>query len=66
MGRLRVTRWTRAARARIGYWTGCAALAAGAGVEFGVGAGLMAAGLLTAGSCLLLVETDEDDGGRAR
>jgi hypothetical protein len=66
VGRLRVTKWTRAARARIGYWTGCAVLAAGAGIEFGVGAGVMAAGLLTAGSCLLLVETDEDDDGRKR
>jgi len=62
VGRLRVTRWTRAARARIGYWTGCAALAVGTGLEFGVGAGLMAAGVLAAGSCLLLVETDDEDG----
>lgn len=66
MGRLRVTRWTRAARARTGYWVGCAVVAVGAGAEFGVGAGLMAAGMLTAGSCLLLVETDEDEDGRTR
>lgn len=61
-----MTRWTRAARARLGYWAGCAAVAAGAGVEFGVGVGLMAGGVLTAASCLLLVETDDDDDGRAR
>ncbi|MBU8549785.1 hypothetical protein IMX12_13300 [Streptomyces sp. Babs14] len=61
-----MTKWTRAVRARIGYWTGCLVLAAGAGIEFGPGAGLIAAGLLTAGSCLLLVETDEDDDGRTR
>ncbi|MFC7892691.1 hypothetical protein [Streptomyces sp. NPDC057381] len=41
-------------------------LAVGAGIEFGPGTGLMTAGLLTAGSCLLLVETDEDDDGRTR
>ncbi|WP_121711758.1 hypothetical protein [Streptomyces sp. E5N91] len=60
-----MTKWTRAARARIGWWTGCAVLAAGTGMEFGVGAGLMTVGVLTAGSCLLLVETD-DEGGRTR
>ncbi|WP_198668530.1 hypothetical protein [Streptomyces triticisoli] len=61
-----MTRWTRAARARLGYWSGCGVLAVGAGLEFGAGAGLMSAGVLLAGSCLLLVETDEDDDGRMR
>lgn len=60
MGRLRVTAWTRAARARLGYWVGCAGVAAGAGVEWGLGAGLMVGGVITAASFLLLVETDEE------
>lgn len=55
-----MTRWTRAARARLGYWAGCAGAAAGAGVEWGLGAGLMVGGVLAAGSCLWLVETDEE------
>ncbi len=60
MGSLRLTRWTRATRARAGYWTGCGGLAAGAGMQWGPGAGLMLGGLLTAASFLLLVETDEE------
>lgn len=59
MGFLRVTRWSRAARARLGYWSGCAGVAAGAWVQFGAGVGLMVGGVLTAGSFLLLVDVDE-------
>ncbi|MFB6950186.1 hypothetical protein ACFCXP_11200 [Streptomyces niveus] len=62
MGLLRVTRWSRLARVRAGYWTGCAALAVGAGVEFGVGLGLMAGGALVAASFLLLVDVGDEQG----
>lgn len=62
MGLLRVTRWSRLARARLGYWTGCAGLSAGAGLQFGVGVGLMAGGALTAASFLLLVDVGEEGG----
>ncbi|MFF8980187.1 hypothetical protein ACF08A_25665 [Streptomyces cellulosae] len=59
MGVLRVTRWSRAARARLGYGAGCAGVAAGAWLQFGCGVGLMVGGALTAGSFLLLVDVDE-------
>lgn len=63
MGRLRVTRWSRLARVRLGYGAGCAGLAAGAGWEFGFGVGLMVGGALTAGSFLLLADVDETEEG---
>jgi hypothetical protein len=55
-----VTGLTRVARARVGYWISLAGLAAGAGVQWGLGAGLMAGGALAGASFLLLVETDEE------
>lgn len=61
MGLLRMRRWSRLARVRLGYWAGCAGLSVGAGVQFGVGSGLMVGGALTAGSFLLLVDVDETD-----
>lgn len=65
MGLLRVNRWPRLARVRLGYWTGCAGLSVGAAVQFGVGLGLMVGGAVTAASFLLLVdvEGDEEEGG---
>lgn len=63
MGLLRVTRWSRLARARLGYWTGCAGLSVGAGMQFGVGLGLMVGGALTGASFLFLVDVDEADEG---
>ncbi|MGW0599951.1 hypothetical protein ACWD11_22745 [Streptomyces sp. NPDC002776] len=64
MGLLRVSRWPRLARVRLGYWSGCAGLSAGAAVQFGVGVGLMAGGAVTAASFLFVVdvEGDEDEG----
>ncbi|WP_405994971.1 hypothetical protein [Streptomyces sp. NBC_00986] len=58
MGRLRVTQWSQLARARLGYWMGCAGLSVGAAVQFGPGYGLMAGGALTAASFLLLVDVE--------
>jgi hypothetical protein len=49
---------SRLARARLGYWTGCTGLSVGAGVQFGLGLGLMVGGALTAASFLLLVDVD--------
>lgn len=63
MGRLRVTQWSRLARVRLGYVSGCVGLAAGAGLQFGVGVGLMVGGALTAGSFLLLADVDETEEG---
>lgn len=54
-----MTRWRRATMARLGYWTGCAGLSAGAGLQFGLGWGLMVGGAVTGASFLLLVDTDE-------
>lgn len=66
MGLLQLSKkWSRLARAGLGYWTGCAGLSVGAGVQFGFGYGLMAGGALTAASFLLLVDVEEegdDDG----
>ncbi|REE62133.1 hypothetical protein BX257_4746 [Streptomyces sp. 3212.3] len=62
MGFLRVTRWSRLVRARVGYAAGCTGLSVGAGLQFGVGVGLMAAGALTAASCLFLAEVEEKGG----
>ncbi|MFE2046642.1 hypothetical protein ACFXAZ_38175 [Streptomyces sp. NPDC059477] len=62
MGLLRVTRWPRLARVRLGYWAGCAGLSAGAAVQFGPGLGLMTGGALTAASFLLLVDVDVGNG----
>lgn len=64
MGLLRVRRWSRLARARLGYGAGCTAVAAGAGVQFGAGVGLMVGGALTAASFLLLVDIDEPEEGK--
>lgn len=69
MGLLRVNGWSRLARVRLGYWTGCTGLAVGAAVQFGVGLGLMVGGTVTAASFLLLVDVESgedegDDGGR--
>lgn len=61
MGILRVTRWSRLARARLGYWTGCAGLSAGAGLQFGTGVGLMVGGLVTAASFLFVVDVDRPE-----
>ncbi|MDX2681096.1 hypothetical protein [Streptomyces soliscabiei] len=63
MGLLRVTRWSRLARARAGYWVGCTGFSVGAGVQFGAGLGLMAGGALAAASFLLLVDVDEEGEG---
>ena len=62
-----MTQWSRLARVRVGYGTGCAGLSVGAWLQFGLGVGLMVGGALTAGSFLLLADVDEvegDDGGR--
>lgn len=66
MGLLRVRRWSRLARVRLGYWAGCTGLSAGTAVQFGAGLGLMVGGAVTAASFLLLVdvqveEEDDDD-----
>jgi hypothetical protein len=66
VGLLRIRRWSRLARVRLGYWAGCAGLSAGAGLQFGVGSGLMVGGALTAGSFLLLVDVDEEGEVRER
>ncbi|MEH0547297.1 hypothetical protein QA802_30690 [Streptomyces sp. B21-105] len=63
MGLLRMTRWSRLARVRTGYWAGCAGFSVGAGVQFGVGLGLMAGGALAAVSFLLLVDVEEEGDG---
>ncbi|WP_172384793.1 hypothetical protein [Streptomyces sp. MNP-20] len=52
-------RLTALAWSRIGYTAGCAAAAAGVGVEFGPGWGLTVGGALCAASCLLLVDVDD-------
>lgn len=62
MGLLRVTRWSRLARVRLGYWAGCAGLAVGAGVQFGAGLGLMAGGALTAATFLFVVDVEAERG----
>ncbi|MBZ6175588.1 hypothetical protein KVH22_29995 [Streptomyces olivaceus] len=60
MGLPRVTKWSRLARARAGYVTGCVGLSVGAAVQFGAGVGLMVGGALTAGSFLLLSDVDSE------
>lgn len=62
MGFLRVTRWSRLARTRLGYWAGCTGLSVGAGLEFGTGLGLMVGGLVTAASFLFVVDIDQQEG----
>ncbi|KPC86261.1 hypothetical protein ADL35_12315 [Streptomyces sp. NRRL WC-3753] len=57
-----MTKWSRLARTRVGYVTGCVGLAVGAAVQFGTGIGLMVGGALTAGSFLLLSDVDSEGG----
>lgn len=55
-------RLSRLARARLGYATGLASTAVGAGVEWGVGVGLLVGGVACAASFLLLADVDERPG----
>lgn len=50
---------SRPARALLGYAVSVAAAACGLGIEVGAGWGLVAGGVVGAGSFLLLAETDE-------
>ncbi|WP_166427500.1 hypothetical protein [Nonomuraea mesophila] len=52
---------SKLARARLGYAAGCVLASVGAGVQFGVGIGLLVVGVATAASFLFLA--DVDDGG---
>lgn len=56
MGRVRLT---RRRRALLGYLFGCALLVAGIWVGRGMPAGLIAAGVITAGSFLLFADVEE-------
>ena len=56
MGRFRLT---RRRRALLGYLLGCALLVAGIWTSRGVPAGLIAAGVITAGSFLLFADVEE-------
>jgi hypothetical protein len=53
------------ARSRSGYAAGCAATSSGVGLNFGLGWALTLAGVLTAVSCLLLVDVEEKGDSRA-
>lgn len=57
----RTRRWvpSRARRAGIGLWSGWALLVAGVFLAFGPGAALIVAGVLVAGTFLLLYDVDE-------
>lgn len=56
MGRLRLKRPGRLARARAGTWSGGGLVAVGAGLSWGVGIGLIAAGALLLAYCLLIAD----------
>lgn len=53
-------RLSKLARARLGYAAGCACAAVGAGLEWGVGFGLLLGGVVCAASFLLLTNVDEE------
>jgi hypothetical protein len=53
-------RLSRLARARLGYATGLIAAAVGAGLEWGVGFGLLLGGVTVAASFLLLADVGEE------
>lgn len=54
----RLRQVTALAWSRLGYSTGCVAVAVGVGLEVGVGWGLVVGGAVGAASCLLLVDVD--------
>ena len=56
MGRLRLT---RRRRALLGYVLGCALIVAGVWVAQGLAGGLIAAGIITSASFLLLTDVEE-------
>lgn len=58
MGRLRLRKVSRLAWSRLGFVVSCTSISAGASFEFGPGWGLMVAGVLGGGSCLLLVDVE--------
>lgn len=51
---------SKLARARLGYAAGCVSAAVGAGLEWGVGFGLLLGGVVCAASFLLLADVDEE------
>jgi hypothetical protein len=53
-------RLSKVARARLGYAAGCVTAAVGAGLEWGVGLGLLLGGAVCAASFLLLTDVDEE------
>lgn len=63
VGVARVRGVSRLARARLGYAAGCAAAFAGVGLQFGLGVALIAGGVVTAASFLLLAETEPETNG---
>jgi len=55
-----VIRLSRLARARLGYAAGLITAAVGAGLEWGLGLGLLLGGAACAASCLLLADVGEE------
>jgi hypothetical protein len=53
-------RLSKLARARLGYAAGCVVAAVGAGLEWGLGFGLLFGGVVCAASFLLLADVDEE------
>jgi uncharacterized membrane protein YphA (DoxX/SURF4 family) len=53
-------RLSRLAQTRLGYATGCLTAAVGAGLEWGVGIGMLLGGVTTAASFLLLSDVGEE------
>ena len=53
-------RLSRLARARLGYAAGLITAAVGAGLEWGLGLGLLLGGAACAASCLLLADVGEE------
>lgn len=69
MGDVRVKRMrsvSALAWSRLGYAAGCLTAAAGSGIEFGIGWGLMVGGVLGAASFLLLVDVEDEGGSDGR
>lgn len=55
-----IQRLSKLSRAWLGYVGGCVLAALGAGIEFGLGYGLMLAGAAAIASFLLLADVEDD------
>lgn len=59
-------RLSKLAQARLGYAVGCLLAALGAGIEFGLGYGLIVAGVAAVASFLFLADVEDDEDGEGR